>query len=350
MKRYIALLVLVCSIILVASIFLWNSYSITSTQDIDVQELQSSLQKTVHITPPLLFVGDVMLGRYVETLMKQRGKEYPFLGLRDTFVNHITIANLEGTIPDTHIQTPINGFTFSFPSFVPQLLRDSGIEAVSLANNHSLDTKDIGYRDTQNALEKVGIAHFGGYRMTIDTYFKTTIGTTTVIVYGINMISSSWDEQVAFDTTVALRKQFPEAMLIAYIHWGNEYDHAQNIIQRTFAHNLIDRGVNTIIGSHPHVVQGVELYANTPIFYSLGNAIFDQYFSLGVEKGFLLSVDKKSGKYLFTILPIVGNRSSPYLATSTIRENILGIIADNSDTALQESIRQGSIQISIDKK
>ncbi len=64
-----------------------------------------------------------------------------------------------------------------------------------------------------------------------------------------------------------------------------EYTHYQNNLQQEIAHSFIDQGADMIIGHHPHVVQGMEIYQNKPIFYSLGNFIFDQYFSPDTQEG-----------------------------------------------------------------
>jgi poly-gamma-glutamate synthesis protein (capsule biosynthesis protein) len=79
-------------------------------------------------------------------------------------------------------------------------------------------------------------------------------------------------------------------ILVVNIHWGEEYKADPNNRQKEMAHLLIDAGVDVIIGHHPHVVQTVETYKNKPIFYSLGNFIFDQYFSPETQKGLAVEI------------------------------------------------------------
>lgn len=69
------------------------------------------------------------------------------------------------------------------------------------------------------------------------------------------------------------------------IHWGNEYEIIPSVSQQEIAHSMIDLGVDLIIGHHPHVVQGLEIYNGKYIFYSLGNFIFDQNFSRLTQVG-----------------------------------------------------------------
>lgn len=294
---------------------------------------------------PILFVGDIMLGRYVELLTNTSGDElYSFRNVEDYLKQHVTIANLEGPIPDSHTPTPANGFTFSFPSSTPRILKEGGIAAVSLANNHMFDKGSNGYSQTKRALDTGGVPHFGGYTPTESNYFETKLGEKQVIVYGVTMIATGWDEAQALEVTKNLRVSHPQAHLIAFLHWGNEYV-TQNTYQRAFAHSLIDNGVDTVIGGHPHVVQGVELYNNKPIFYSLGNFIFDQWWRNDLEDGVMIRLSEDKNNYVYEIIPIRQAKAVPSIATSTVRDNILSNMSKQSDVSLKEAILRGSFSI-----
>ena len=205
------------------------------------------------------------------------------------------------------------------------------------------DQGKIGYEQTKIALDKENIFHFGAYDTTSLDYFETNIGSTTVIVYGINTVSNTWNEARAHEVTKMLRQSHPDAYLIAYIHWGNEYALKQNGIQREFAHKLIDEGVNAIVGSHPHVVEGIELYNSAVIFYSLGNFIFDQYFSQDTQQGYVLSLDIKENQVIYKIIPIMSKMSKTKVADDGALQNILETIAKSSPLYLQKSIKAGEI-------
>ena len=305
----------------------------------------SSQEETIIEKPstPLLFVGDIMLGRYVEMLTNKSGDElYAFRNVQDYLKQHITVANLEGPIPDVHKPTPSNGFSFSFPPTSPYILKEGGITAVTLANNHMFDRGSAGYAETKRALDAGKVFHFGGYSPTEADYFETKLGRTPVIVYGITMIATGWDEVQALEVTRKVRNEHPQAYLIAYVHWGDEYV-TQNRYQRAFAHSLIDNGVDSIIGSHSHVVQGVELYNNKPIFYSLGNFIFDQWWRIDVEDGAMVRLSDGKENYVYEIIPVRLSRATPGIATSTVRDRILSKIGNQSDISLQKSILEGKI-------
>lgn len=288
-----------------------------------------------------LFTGDVMLGRYVETLMNNEGDNYPFQNIKFFLRDFITIINLEGSVPENHIATKNGGFRFSFTEKVANTLLFSGVSAVSLANNHMNDWGSSGYENTKKVLSENKIKYFGNYEETSEDVFIDKLDSETrLVIYGINVISTSWDLEKAKEVTTLLRKKYSDDYLVAFVHWGNEYKHKQSAYQQKLAYQILDLGVDAIIGSHPHVIQGVEIYNNKPIFYSLGNFIFDQYFSKAVQEGYLLSLEKNGNIYFYKIFPIKSERSVPRLATQEEKEEILELIKNNSTNIYKDDIEE----------
>jgi poly-gamma-glutamate synthesis protein (capsule biosynthesis protein) len=80
-------------------------------------------------------------------------------------------------------------------------------------------------------------------------------------------------------------------LVIVIAHWGNEYQTTANQTIQALAHSFIDLGADLVIGSHPHVVQQQEVYKNKTIYYSLGNFVYDQYFSSETSTGLLVETD-----------------------------------------------------------
>jgi poly-gamma-glutamate synthesis protein (capsule biosynthesis protein) len=125
---------------------------------------------------------------------------------------------------------------------------------------------------------------------------------------------------------------------IAYIHWGKEYDSVHSKEQEVLAHFLIDNGVDAVIGHHPHVVQDIEVYKGKPIFYSLGNFIFDQYFSDEVQEGLAVRVDTSKDILRYTLIPFESKsiKSQPKLLSlldkDTYLENTLSYNWDTKQT------------------
>ncbi len=79
--------------------------------------------------------------------------------------------------------------------------------------------------------------------------------------------------------------------LVLYAHWGVEYENVPTPAQTVLAREFVDAGADLVVGSHPHVVQAHEVYNGAPIYYSLGNLVFDQYWDDSVRCGAVLSVD-----------------------------------------------------------
>ena len=260
----------------------------------------------------LMFVGDIMVGRYVETLIDKNGFEYMFASVTPMFMDTLTIGNLEGPIPAVHQHTSNLGFQFSFRQDIMQKLSDIGLDAVSLANNHGYDHGVAGYVNTKKVLDDLGVGYFGNYVNTANDYFETDINGKKVIVFGINVVVNNFDRDVEVEKAKSLAEANPDALVVAFMHWGNEYDVTHNAYQEKLAEDLIDGGVDLIIGAHPHVVQDVGYYKGVPIYYSLGNFVFDQYFSKNTQEGMVVLVDVVDGHVKFEEKHIKIDRSRPY--------------------------------------
>ena len=238
--------------------------------------------------------GDIMLGRYVRTLMDKNGMDYPFLNI-DNFQQRIfsevdeVHANLEGPIWGLGKKggTSMN---FAFNEDVVQYLKEYGFTLVSLANNHAYDQRTVGYENTIEKLEMGGMNWCGDAKSTDESavYIKEMRSfkyaflcfedvNTPLDVEAANALISKYDSLVDF--------------VIISIHWGAEYEHTARAYIQDYAHSFIDSGADFIIGHHPHVVQNFEIYNDRFIFYSLGNYIFDQYWANKVQEGISLKIE-----------------------------------------------------------
>lgn len=241
----------------------------------------------------LLFLGDIMLGRYVRTLMdKNRDPNYAFAkahpatgpgaNFLGTYFDRV-IANLEGPIvpKPNYAQT---GTNFGFAPDTAQILKNNGIDIVSLANNHTLDQKQNGLSSTLDYLQQAKLKHFGHPILPIesDTLYETINGKKFAFL-GFHDATHKLDEQAA---AKLIQKISPTVdYTIIYIHWGPEYQKTPSKRQQQLAHLFIDSGASLTIGHHPHIPQTIETYNGVPIVYSLGNFIFDQYWSDMTQHG-----------------------------------------------------------------
>ncbi len=263
----------------------------------------------------LAFTGDIMLGRNVEVLMERYGHEYPFASTSELFDKaDFIIANLEGPIPDDHVHTQSGDMSFSFPSYAPEVLHDAGVNAVSLANNHTFDKGADIYEETAQNLRRARVDAFGNPLLQQVSYMSHyALRGIEFSLLGFNATYPSFTLSSAVQAVSEARALYPDSTIIAFMHWGTEYEQDSNAEQKKIADALHDAGADLVIGSHPHVTQELacEGISRCTIF-SLGNFIFDQYFSKEVEQGLVAYVTLgKAGIEGIEIVPVEGHHSQP---------------------------------------
>ena len=147
------------------------------------------------------------------------------------------------------------------------ILTENSVEAVTLANNHSLDYGRNGYAATVSTLEAAGVPYVEENASTVlTTESGLTIGLYAAVYYSLDM-----EDMVAEITS--MKEQGVDVIIFAP-HWGAELYYEPNEIQRQFGYAAIDAGAHIVYGSHPHVLQPVEEYNGGVIYYSLGNFSF----------------------------------------------------------------------------
>ena len=113
---------------------------------------------------------------------------------------------------------------------------------------------------------------------------------------------SAYDEEYAKEQIQEARDN-GSSIVIAYLHYGNEYSRSPNEYQVNISHELIDNGADIVIGAHAHVTQGVEMYNGKPIFYNLGNFIFDQS-NPATHRAYFLNLDLVEDNCTVTLYPV----------------------------------------------
>lgn len=260
----------------------------------------------------VIALGDIMLGRHVGELIKQGVDPFEYIRFdNNTFPvkSNIVMANLEGPIT-TNTNCQEKAYSFKFATTSALLLKNRGITAISLANNHSLDCYSQGFRDTQKYLGLAGVNYFGGFAIK-DLSKEIVIDGIPVALVGLDMTLSTNIDSNVYSLIKTLKTG--NTYVLVNIHWGDEYSKTANQKQTAVAHKLIDNGVDVIIGNHPHVVEPIETYKNGLIFYSLGNFIFDQT-SPDTKKGLLVYFTLYSdGKKTYKTYTYHINRGQPKL-------------------------------------
>lgn len=297
-------------------------------------------------SPTMLFVGDIMLARHVETLMDIHGAYYPFMHVRELFREHdIVIGNFEASIPETHQKTPNGVLRFSVRSeFAPMLAR-VGMTHLTLANNHTDDYGMSGYTHTVETLTDAGIGTSGhpGRFLAEDVSYHH-LNDVVVALVPMNATYRLPTQEDIRTMLEAARSQ--SDVVVVSIHWGTEYELSAGPRERRVAEQLIDAGAHAIIGHHPHVTQQVGIYRGAPIFYSIGNFIFDQYWNRHVQEGLAVSLAIDENELVFSLIPVSSEetRSAPSPMARAERTQFLSVLAERSDEAIRDNVRSGTLR------
>ena len=192
--------------------------------------------------------------------------EYPFRNVREYFDNDdFTLINFEGTLGNEGYAAN-KAFTFRGPAEYTQILTSSSVDAVTLANNHSLDYGYPGYVETKRLLDEAGVPY-------VEKDASTMVVTDSGLKIGLYAASFVLDQKDLEAEVKAMREQGAEIVILA-IHWGSEGIYHSFVDQWNAAYKAIDAGVDIVYGHHPHVLQKMEEYNGGYIFYSLGNFSF----------------------------------------------------------------------------
>jgi len=297
-------------------------------------------------TNSLIFLGDILLARNVEILMKNNGDKYPFAGVDfDSFSNNpLVFGNFEAAVPTKHTFTENGQLKFSVPEDnLPSLYR-AGLTHLSLANNHTYDFGSNGYVNTINALDKQDIQSFGNpFSVNNFSYTIVNVNNKSIAVVGINFLHSAETSEI---TKLMEKLQKVTDFQIAYPHWGNEYELTSSFRQKEQAASLVKAGFDLIVGHHPHVVQEIEIIDKVPVIYSLGNYIFDQYFSSAVQTGLILQLSITDTPYV-SLIPVTSlNRlSQPNLMDVEDHEEFLLDLSAKSKSVPRRDILNGRVYL-----
>lgn len=261
----------------------------------------------------MLYFGDLMLDRGVENVMKNSGPDSLFADLHEDGMNFfegvdIVTANLEGPFANSRRATS-KEIAFRFdPQYIP-MLKDNHFNIFTLANNHTTDMSLKGDEESRENLDEHGIEYYGHQLRESfdDSVFIKSVGDTKVAFVGFDDTILSLNISKVLPVIQKAREQAD--FVVVNVHWGQEYKLVSNQRQRTLARAFIDAGADTVVGHHPHVVQEIEVYKNKPIFYSLGNFVFDQYFSQETQQGLGVGLVLSESFIDVTLLPVVANQS-----------------------------------------
>jgi poly-gamma-glutamate synthesis protein (capsule biosynthesis protein) len=263
----------------------------------EVSHLVPAITPSVEATTTplrILLVGDMFFDRFIRYQMSTEGSDYPFACIDPLFKSvDFVVGNLEGPITSNNsislgsIPGSAHNYVFTFATTTAEVLARHNVRAVSLGNNHILNFGRDGMAQTHTYLDQAGVGYFGGVAGDEPIYRVEHGARLSFIAY--NQFGGASADEVA--ERIREEAQLGR-MVIVFSHWGTEYSTSVEDT-RPAALLFAESGASAIIGSHPHVVGQHEMLGDVPVYYSLGNFIFDQYFSSATQHGLalLLTID-----------------------------------------------------------
>ncbi len=303
--------------------------------------------------------GDVLGDRGVGLFMDKNGGPAVFAQVKQYLAPaDLALVNLEG--PISNVGSPVSGkeYTFRARPALAQGLLSGGIDVVSLANNHILDYGSAALLDCIARLDAVGVKHAGaganGAAAVAPVIMDTPAGKVAVLAYssivpsgfaagaGKPGVATTYDPRSIANQVAAAAKQVD--FVVVSFHWGVEYSPTVTSAQRNLAHAVIDAGADLVLGHHPHVDQGLEIYKNKLIAYSLGGFVFDRHSRPETGQSFVLRVSiPKEGRPTGEIIPIWLSETSgaPAPVTGATAKIILDRLTSLSKTLGLQLTRVG---------
>lgn len=245
----------------------------------------------------LLFVGDILLSRNVAMECGVH-KESPWKELITLFKEaNLVIGNLEGAVGDSteQLASTSKSPVFPIPYKLLNLLPDAGFNAITIENNHSTDLGSIAKKRTIDSLFNKSITPI---YLDNSPQFKT-INNLVIAIVAINLIpdreyNKSEIPSIQIEQKMRMARTLADVLIVS-IHWGSELLDWPNQSQRNAASWLVKQGADLIIGSHPHVIQQPEMIDGKPVFFSLGNHLFDQKYPT-TKEGMIADITIENNK------------------------------------------------------
>jgi poly-gamma-glutamate synthesis protein (capsule biosynthesis protein) len=241
----------------------------------------------------------------------------------------LTLANFENPVIRSAVWHP-DAPTFTGDLRLMPILDQAGIDGVTLGNNHIMDADVTGLKETMAHLDDAGIAHAGAgmdlaeaRKPMIFSLGDTKIG---VLSYqGVPYYEWAWATETSAGTTPIKQEVMREDveklrdqvdLVVVMPHWGQEYMATPESWQVDWAHAAVDEGADLVIGDHAHWLKGIEVYKGKPIFYGVGNFLFDQSWSEETSTGIFAEITLYGDR-------VIQSRPVPFIVVDKAQPNFL---------------------------
>lgn len=259
----------------------------------------------------------------------------------------VTLINFESTIAEANVGRAYSKkYTFRSPPESTALLAAAGIDGVSLGNNHMLDFGQPALFRTLELLDEAGIGWAGAGSDLAEAYspmfFEAAGRKIAVLSFSRILSQPSWAADVerpgiasAYEgwipeTVAAVERAGEDAdLVVVMVHWGIELNHCPESYQREFATGWVEAGADLVVGSHPHVLQGVERIDDAWVVYSTGNFAFPSAWGLSDDSAvFEFTFDEEGTSLMAHPVHIIAGRPHPASEKQTV--DILELLSGHS--------------------
>ncbi len=304
------------------------------------------------------FVGDILLDdeyAIMANLIQRGGRiEDGISGELLSMLRDVDILVANNEFPYTERGTATEGKTYTFRADADAVsyLQDMGVDAAVLANNHIYDFGETGLLDTLDILENAGIPEIGAGRnlkeASAPLYFivndmKIALVAATQIERLDNPdtrgatedspgVFRCWNPEKLYETVRQAKAN--SEFVIVYIHWGTENQAEPDWAQLEQGPKLAEAGADLIIGDHPHCLQGITFYDDTPVIHSLGNFWFN---SRTMDSCMVQAVIGREGLQSLKFVPAIQSNCRVALAYGEEKERILSYMRELSPNVVIDS-------------
>lgn len=322
----------------------WHTYTGNSLKTL-IHLKEKNLENTKIINKKgditLSFVGDVSLADNWDIMPKYDERKIGIYGVLDeevlSIMNNadIMVANNEFTLSNRG--TRLNkAYTFKGDPKRASIYKEMGVDLVSLANNHIYDYGHDAFIDTLNTLKSQDIAFVGAgnnieeakkpYYYIINGYKIAFLNATRAEKNIITPEATENKEGVfrCYDPSLfieEIQKAKQESdYVVALIHWGKEQSHTLEQVQIDTGKKYIDAGADVLVGSHAHVLQGIEIYNGKLIAYNLGDFLFNDWTT---ETGILNVNIANDGKLSYKFIPCLQSNVKTTILKGDKKTNLI---------------------------
>ncbi len=314
----------------------------------------------------LALAGDVMLGRWVNKMLRMNGPLYPWGDLLPLVEEaDLFLINLECVIAKSGKPfIPRRVFYFRADPKAIEVLTKGGVDYVTLSNNHAMDFQGPALRETIQHLEEHGIAHAGAGRnieeasrfalleakgvkvgvVAFADHFKEYAATENSA--GTNVIPITVEEPYfsRVEQSIDVVRSAGADLVVFSIHWGPNMRHVPPLVFKEFARAVMDAGADIFHGHSAHVFQGIEIYKGKPILYDTGDLI-DDYYVDEVHKNdqqfFFLVTATASGVERVELVPVLISLAQVNIARGAVSDQIYDRMQELSAAMGTEVRREG---------